>query len=496
MTDLATTERPPDELTTEYVVGSAGLFFRGGRLRALSHAFDDLTADFGDDLYERMLLDPQVVACTNVLRALLQDAGAQLPNPLADEDADGYDLAGEILTFCESVLDDLSTPLDEVLWDMLLAIATGSRIAELVYEQRQVRNWFVLDQSTTVSQDQVLLIPRAIKVKPRRSVAFVTDPYMNVQGILALRTGDVGIGTTALTTSDRERLLPREKFMALSFRPKDGDPRGSSAARPAHSPWWTKQQVWEEFLKYLAQFASPSLVGTTSEASEKSGVVKTNADGTKTTVAAVTALMEQLLAFQNGTAIAVPYGTVIDALKATGDGEAFHKAFALCDRQIAEAILHQTLATQEAQHQARASSEVHQDTLETIIRQAKRAVCLALRRDVLRPMVRYNYGEREAALLTPHVSLGSVEQQDLAKMMNAIAQLARAGYLDPSQLPGIDALLNIPVRVAPVEGEGEGQPPPRPAPPNAGDEEDEEEGEEGDEQELDETDDEEADRER
>jgi hypothetical protein len=48
--------------------------------------------------------------------------------------------------------------------------------------------------------------------------------------------------------------------------------------------------------------------------------------------------------------------------------------------------------------------------------------------------------------LTPKVSLGQVEQQDFSATANAIAALNKAGYLDPSQFPGVDTLLSLPAR--------------------------------------------------
>ena len=107
---------------------------------------------------------------------------------------------------------------------------------------------------------------------------------------------------------------------------------------------------------------------------------------------------------------------------------------------------------------------MHQDTQQTIIRQIKRGLAGAFRRDVLRPLVAYNYGEQAAADLTPATSLGSVEQNDLASMMNAVAQLARASYLDVSQLPGVDAMLNLPPRQNAPEPIDDSAPPPDEAP--------------------------------
>ncbi len=441
MTDLRTTDRPI--LATEYAVAATGLWSRTA-WRTLPWAFDDVTQDFGDDLYERMLLDPQVVAVLNILRAAIIEEGVRLDSAVKDETADGYDLANEIEEFCESVIGDLQISIDDVLWDMLSAVAFGSRMAEQVYQDRPATA-YALPGTSPVSRTGQMLTLAALKPKPRRSVAFVVDAFMNVQAIQAQLpgTGWMGLGTwDAQSAASWPGVLPRHKFAVLSFRPESSDPRGTSAFRPAYTPWWTKMQVWQEFLKYLATFASPSVYAIASEKASNNGVK--DSDGTIKPATQV--LLQTLLDFKNGTAAAFDYGTILGALEVQNDGAPFRDALTLCDQQITIAVLHQTLATLEAQHQARASSEVHQDVLDTLQRQAKRSVARMLHRDVLMPLVRYNYGEDAAKRLTPSVSLGEVEQHDFAAMANAIAALAKAGYLDPSQYAEVDTQLGLPPR--------------------------------------------------
>lgn len=457
MAEVATTQHRAF-YTREYVAGNVSSFQSRNMLRGLPWAFDDLSRDFGDDIYERILLDPAARAVNNTLISGILEEGATLTTAVDDRAADGYDLAHEISAFCESVLCDLETPLDDVLWDMLGAVALGSRVAEKVYQLAPSTSYSLPD-TTPIQRGQELLTLSALKVKPRRSLAFVVDPFMSTIGLLGRPPGGA-ISTTVVsdTTRNIANLLPREKFAVLSFRPENNDPRGTSVLRPAYTPWWTKQQIYPEFLKYLAQFASPSISVIASEDATKHGITVTLDDGSTVTKPAVEVLGEAILAFQNGTGMAFPYGTILDALEVTGDGSAFHKAFTFCDQQIALAVLHQTLATLEAEHQARASSETHQDTLETIIRQAKRAVCVMLRRDVLRPLVAYNYGMEAARQLTPSVSLGSVERTDLPAMMTAIAALTKASYLHPSQFAGTDAQLNLPPRDLDATDPATGQP--------------------------------------
>lgn len=436
-------------LLRESVIGGA-ITTIGYQLRGLPWAFDDLTRDFGDDIYERMLLDAQVTACVNVLRAAIIEEGVRLSSPLADEDDDGYALAQEIAAFCDSVLADLQMPLDDVLWDLLGAIALGSRVAEEVWELKPASS-YALPGTSPVRKTQDLLVISAIKPRPRRSTAFVVDPYMNVQGLVARQVNSLAVLPSfvfATSPAQIPNLLPRDKFAVLSFRPKDCDPRGQPVLRPAYTPWFSKMQIWQEFLRYLAQFASASIYAVASENDTKNGIRVLQPDGSIIVRPAVDVLADTLLAYRNGSALAVPYGTLLDALEVSGNGEAFHRGFTFCDDQITIAVLNQTLATREAQYQAKASSETHQNSLTTLQRQAKRSVCTMLRRDVLYPLVAYNYGEQAARQLTPCVSLGEVEQFDFAATATAIAQLARASYLDPSQHAGIDTMLGLPPREA------------------------------------------------
>lgn len=466
MTDLATTDRPI--LATEYAVASTGLWSRTA-LRTLPWAIDDITQDFGDDLYERMLLDPQVVAVLNILRAAILEEGVRLDSAVKDEHADGYALACEIESFCESVLGDLTLAIDDVLWDLLSAIAFGSRMAEQVYTERAATA-YLLPGTSPISRTQDMLVLSSLKPKPRRSVAFLVDAFMNVQAMQAQLpgTGWMGLGTyDTASVAHHPGVLPRHKFAVLSFRPLDSDPRGTSAFRAAYWPWFAKQQIWQEFIKYLATFASPSVYAVASEAASKSsGVI--GSDGTKQS--AVQVLLTTLQEFRNSSAAAFDYGTLLSTIETQGEGQAFHNAFTRCDQEITVAVLHQTLATMEAKYQAKASSEVHQDALDTLQRQAKRSVCRMLSRDVLCPLVSYNYGPEAARQLTPLVSLGEVEQHDFASMATAIAALARVNYLDPSQFAGIDTQLNLPPRANTPEATPAI---PEPAPDSQGDQEEE-----------------------
>lgn len=444
MTEPTTTDERnrPVGLDKDYVVARDRWTYRGASSRALAlpWAFDDVTLDFGDDLYDRMEYDSAIAACDILLRAAIAEEGFVLSPAVGDEGKDGYELAVELVDVCNQQLEDLETDPNDVLWDMLASLGRGSRVAEITYHP--------IDRSPLPGR----AVLQSITVKPRQSTAFVVDPYMRLIGLIAQQQDGAILSTGQLIEPGDERILPREKFAVATHHPRNNDPRGTSAWRPAYNPWWLKMQTWQEYLKYLAQFASGTVVGKTAQGAKE----RIDANGNRLT--AVQDLLNNLLAVQNGSAIAVPYGTEIDIMYSEGEGGAFLSAFQLYNQEITKAITSQTLAASEAEFGTRAQASVHQDALSTLVRQGKRSQCRWLRRDVLRHLVRYNYGDA-AIPLTPKVSLGEVEQEDIAKLMTAVALLQRSGYIHPSQQAGIDRMINLPPRMV-TEGEQETKPAP------------------------------------
>lgn len=447
----------------EYVAGGVGGSgdWYGNYAKSLPWAVDDITADFGDDLYERMLLDPQVAALIVILKTAILEDGVQLTAAIDDPDDPEAARALDLAERAEAMFGRLETPTDAWLWDMLDAVAFGNRIAEVTYG---------------VVADALDVI--AVRPKPRRALAFVVDAYSRVIGLLARIPGQGAalLQGVILDPAQVPNLLPRDKFAICTFRAKDGDPRGTSILRSAYTAWQYKQQVLREHLKYLTQFASPSLIGYT--APEAPAYAPTDSLGNPTgaidpltgypiVISPEQLLQQSLTQFKNGTALALTYGSKVDVLQNAGDGHAFLSAFDLYDRYITKAILGQTLASEEGKHQARAAAQVHQDILDTIIKQAKRLVCRMIERDILAVWVRLNWGDGLGHLV-PTVSLGSTEQPDMTAMITALATANRYGLLAPSQMTTVDGKIGLPQR-SPEEVQALTDkllaPPPPPPPP-------------------------------
>lgn len=230
-------------------------------------------------------------------------------------------------------------------------------------------------------------------------------------------------------------VLPLEKFLILRFGSKNGDPRGVSLLRAAYNPWWLKQQTWPQMLKFLSQFAGPSLIGYTPENSAMLGT-----DGGQTPEEV---MLNALRQFQNGSIVVLRGGAKVEAIQSPGEGQAFLSAIELYNREITHAILKQTRATMEAQHGSRADSETGEGILENLVTWIQGCVERAVRNQIVRPLVRMNFG-MDAPV--PRLSLRAPGKPGFVGAAEAVAKLASSGYLDESQKHELDILLGLPNR--------------------------------------------------
>jgi hypothetical protein len=442
----------------EYISGGP-LAYLQDYYRALPQYIDDITSDFGIDIYERMLKDAQVTSAFESLRMGVLSSGIDFPGRIQDEKDPDFDKSQEVKEFVERNLTQrLNQPFRQICYDLLEGMATGHKVAELVYEYA----------GNDDDEDKGKVCLKAVKVKPQRATAFVVDAYYNVVALIGLMPGQgasamamqgiIGIpggnvASPAVGQNMPNALLPREKFAVFTYRPQDADPRGTSILRPAYDPWFCKAQVKKDYLAYMARFASPSLIGYTPEDSVAYPVSDSYANPTPDETTGVQGYLtpEQIMgatlaSFRNGTYMVVPGGSKVEPLEATGNGEAFAAAFEFYNTEITKGIQYQTLATNEGQHQSRAASQTHENVKDMVIDFAKEALADCINWDIIYNLVRYNYGEDVARRLAPQVSFAGAAIQDFSNDATAIAALQTAGYIHTSQLQGIDSMLGLPPR--------------------------------------------------
>lgn len=424
----------------EYVSGGS-YYWLTQYLRTMPQYIDDVTRDFGDDLYDRMMMDAKVAQCVEAVRYDALSQGLTL-QPAVQKGDPGYKKAVEIRDFCQQVLDAMETPLiEEVLDPLMDAIAFGNSIAEKIYH---------VPRSGPLAGYMAL---KAIKHKPRTSFAFVVDAYNNIAGILGRRPDAFSpmLVEGALVSTNLPNFLPRDKFVIARFRPRGGDPRGRSLLRPAYTPWWLKQQGFPGYLKFMAQWASPSLVGTTApdagpeEKLDAFGAPVLDDNDDPIYLEPTEVMASQLAAFQAGSYMVVPAGSTVMPIEVAGQGAPFAEFNGWADSQIELAITLQALATSEGEHMSRAAAGVHQDTMGFAVQVVKGTFERMVEREILRQLVELNFGEKYL-WLTPTASLSETEQHDFPSEGKVVADLWENGYLDVSQLPDTDARLGLPER--------------------------------------------------
>lgn len=419
----------------EFVSGGAGVY--SAFYRSLPQWIDDTTRDFGDDLYERMLLDEQVYSSLyTVIGSVLAD-GLEIRPKVDDKDDPGFREASDFADFARRNLGELERTPEEILREMLGSMALGNRVAEMTFENEES------------GEDAGKIVLDKIKVKPRRAVGFIVDLYLNLVGMVGRLPGESMPAIAVAAANDLRDMpvLPKEKFAILTYDPKDNDPRGSSLLRSVYRAWWSKIQTTAQYMKYLAQFAMPSLVGILGESAFD--IPSSDALGNLTpangqTVTQIQGFLNELIKFQGGTAIAIPHGADVKAIFSSGGGEAFLKGLERFDQQIAKGITLQSLATEDAQHGSRAQATVHQDTMGLGVRYPKELCARMFERQVVARLITMNFGEEACRRSCPQVTLSTTEQQDQGEMIKSYSTAKTAGLLLPQQLPAIYKKLGWP----------------------------------------------------
>jgi hypothetical protein len=420
--------RPKVDPAREYVAGGGGGFPLVGQ-QVLAKGVDDLSRDLGLNVYEAMLHDSTVASAVAILitgvlsgefqllPAIRADA-TEIVAPGSDRERD-INLAQEIRDFCQRNIDRLNQPIKMICHELLYAMVLGCKLAEKVFEQGE-------------GEDADKLVLKIVRTKRNAAWEFVVEP-----------TGDV-VAIRAMTFDLGQRDLPPEKFLIVSWMPRDGDPRGRSILRPAYNGWNLKINLFKHYNKYLEKFGCPTIIGVTSPDARDEVELTDNGVPTGRMITPTEAMAQMLARLDGGSYAAVPYGASIHPIQPNNNGNAFLQAFQLFKTEILEAILITSRSVMPARHSSKADSETAQDTVGQILLYGREMLEDVFHDQLFWQLVMINYGKDKADLYTPHVSLGAVEHQDIATV--AVAYHAIGYAIDPMQLPAIDAKLGLPVR--------------------------------------------------
>ena len=431
----------------EYVAGGTYAAITAVR-EALPRFAGKLQVDYGEDIYDRMMMDDSIASDMETLKlAILSDGYRILPRHqhpskgMQDPDAEAKAVRSDSLAdwFTEALM---AISVEDVSMELLEGLEQGNRAAEVVLKP---------GGGPTLGHQVV----KSIRGKPRENLAYVVSPEHELQGILVRSVTNAGMpapGVVSEAIGPEQGFLPMAKFLVFTPRTRNGDPRGISILDPAYLLWFVKTQVLPDFFRYLKQFASPSVIGKTPEAANL--LPKLNADGdvvmaadglNPVMVAAETRLYQALLAFMNASVLVVPAGAEVDVLKSEGTGEAFTKAVEMIDRAMSKVILGSTRMVQEAEHGSKADGGVAQDVAGFRVRYYRNRLT-AIWTDFARLMVELNFPSPEDRECAPLVAFSAAEQTDWAMELDAVSKAFASGFIHESQLPELDERLNLPER--------------------------------------------------
>lgn len=427
----------------------------------LSTTADEVMNELGIEIYDKMSQDPEVAKCINVLKISVLGNGLKLLPSVSDVHPE-YNTALQVSNFCEEALKKLDKPVRDTLEQMLDAMIYGHKIAEITYDLDEIKGY-----------DGLFLIPKKIKPKKVGSVRFIVDKSLNIIGF----AGTDSIAYTVEPVTNNKALIydkdnkivikingkeftfvDRDKFLVLTVRQKDDDPRGRSLLRPAFNAWNFKQQIYPEYLRYLLVCAIPLIVGFTPDSEQGIPRILKDANGNPVKdsngriieVDPIVAMRDALLQARDSSVLALRGGSKVQEVGVQGTasaGSPFYKAMEIFDEQISKAILLQTLATSEGRYQSRAASQTHQSMLDQLIWYLKGIVLDMIERDLIAKIIKYNLGE-EYLKYKPILSLGDTERRDFSIDAQAVASLFGAGYLSDDQKRYTDEMLGLPVRDA------------------------------------------------
>ena len=260
--------------------------------------------------------------------------------PFSEDEADK-----EIADFIDEQLKGIEN-FDEVLIDMLDAIGKGISIMELVWTAEGRRN----------------VIEDIEYVHPKKLVWDSTTDELKV--------------CTKEYPSGVE--LPENKFVVHKYKAKSGHASRAGIMRVVSWMYLFKNYDIKDWVSFCEVFGMPLRLGKYDASASE--------DDKKQ-------LMEAIISLGTDAAGIVPSSTMIEFIESqkTTSVEIYEKLARYCDEQISKAILGQTL-TSDSGGGSYAQSKTHDEVRHDLTVADAKALAVTIRRDIIRPLVEFNYG--------------------------------------------------------------------------------------------------------
>lgn len=173
--------------------------------------------------------------------------------------------------------------------------------------------------------------------------------------------------------------LPKNKFVVHRYKAKSGHASRGGVFRVAAWMYLFKNYDVKDWVAFCEVFGMPLRLGKYNAAASEEDKAQ---------------LMRAIYSLGTDAAGIVPDSTVIEFIESnkTTSVEIYEKLARYCDEQISKAILGQTL-TSDSGGGSYAQSKTHDEVRHDLTEADAKALAVTIRRDIIRPLVEYNFGQ-------------------------------------------------------------------------------------------------------
>lgn len=263
---------------------------------------------------------------------------------------------------------------EDVEMDLLDAIGKGFAVSEIL--------WGYSNGTTTVES-----------IKSRLQKRFFWD---SIDDSFKVRTQEFPSGL----------IVPENKFILHRYKARSGHPSRAGVLRVVAWMYLFKNYDVKDWVSFCEVFGMPLRLGKYAPGAS---------DEDKE------ALMQALVKIGTDAAGIIPEGTEIDFHEAnkTSSIDVYERLARYCDEQMSKAILGQTL-TSDSGGGSFAQSKTHNEVRHDLTVADCKALASTLRRDLLRPLVLFNFGDDTRI---PYIRYDCEESEDLKESAEVIGTL-------------------------------------------------------------------------
>lgn len=285
----------------------------------------------------------------------------------------------EIAEFVEAQLGGIEG-FEDIMLDLLDEIGKGFAVSEIMWSY---------DEGHVVVDD----------IRSRHQKRFFWD---SVDDSFKVRTQEAPEGIE----------LPKNKFIVHKYKARSGHPSRAGVLRVVAWMYLFKNYTLKDWVAFCEVFGMPLRLGKYQPGASE--------DDKR-------ALMQALVAIGADAAGIFPDGTAIEFVNTekTSSTDLYERLARYCDEQVSKAILGQTL-TSDSGGGSYAQSKTHNDVRHDLTVADCKAIAATLRRDLIRPLVLYNFGEDKRI---PYLRFDAEESEDLTQTATVIGTLIREAGL-------------------------------------------------------------------